>query len=462
MPIRTLLSWTLMRTVMLSLMLAVVALAGCTDGDSGADEGIGAVVPGSASWNAGIVDGPVGPFSVFADGVTVELPGSGEGIWLHNHVLYWTNGSGLTTFDVRDPMNPVQLATINEWTDNEGELRNLAARDVDVLELNGRVYAMLGGSGQGIHAIDVTNPAAPFYASNAPVLHAGAHNIASVEGTPYVYVAGSAGLPADTEGNQNTLYIDVADFTDLADPTMHSFAIPQQINEVATTSNGCHDITVRMDLGRAYCGGAGGQYLTGGGESFVWDISSDPLNPEWMSMVDDPRIVYHHQAFANADGTLMIVNDEYVGTYPYSNIATGPTGQGNPVGGANNCFSGDAPSSEDQYPVAAAWIWDISDERNPVLLSHIQNDQGNEGEDGTPANPTEGNCGSHFGSLVDGQEAFVMGWYDGGSIFVDFSDPENPTMTDQVDPTGGETWESRYWNGYVFHASGDLLVTPLA
>ncbi len=183
------------------------------------------------------------------------------------------------------------------------------------------------------------------------------------------------------------------------------------------------------------------------------------LDPTWVSFMDDPRVVYNHQAMVNDDGTILIVDDEFI---------------------APNCVAFDlpgVPATEDpQVPTGAAWIWDISDEASPQLMGIVQNDAA--ARQVADMQPDlllqDANCGSHFGDVVPGNDAFVMGWYGGGTILVDYTDPQNPVIVDALEAQGtseapvagaetpgGSTWDARVHQGYVYHASGDLLVTPL-
>ncbi len=424
-----------MRAMMVIGLLSLTVLAGCTDEQT----------PPAAGQDPAPT-GPVGntPFNGtltgFGETFGFEMAGGGQGIWIHNDILYWTNGQDLVLADVADPQNIVLL----------GNITGIGARDVDVLEWQNRTYAALAGSGRGLHLIDVTDPRDPQLVGTTDMPSAGVHNLAALQGTPYIYSSGASGVPgAQGAVGQGSGKIDILDITNPAAPVTHSFVIPAMVGNTIVESDGCHDITVRADLQRGYCAGGGGRYYGAGGESFIWDLT-DPLEPVWLAAIDDPRIKYHHQAFVNDGGDILIINDEYVG----------PFLPGVPVG-ANNCFDAGLPlvGSEDQIPTAAAWIYDISDERNPVQLAYIQNDSGWNG-DGVPPSPAEGNCGSHFGDLVAGQEAFVMGWYQGGTILVDFSDPGNPDVLD-IEPADGSHWDSRYWQGHVYHAGADLVITPL-
>lgn len=352
------------------------------------------------------------------------LPGGGQGIWVHEGLLYSTNGADLHIVDVSDPTAPADL----------GALEGVGARDVDVLEWDGVLYAVLAGSGRGMHVVDVSDPTEPVLATTVELPSAGVHNLATVPGTPYIYSSGASA----------TRQIDVLDITDIDNPVVHTFDIPAIMNGVELNSDGCHDISVRVDLGRAYCAGGGGQYQTGGGETFIWDISEDPTDPVWVNFVDDDRIVYNHQAFVDDAGHYLIVNDENLGP---------------------NCVSADLPglpSTEDpQVPFAAAWVWDISDESDPVLRGLLQNDAVTRHATTDPALLVQdANCGSHFGDLVRGTQQFVMGWYGGGTLLIDFSNPEEMKVIDYHEATGS-TWDTRYFDGHVYHSSGDLQVTPV-
>ncbi len=373
-------------------------------------------------------------FTHFGETLAYETNRSGQGIWVEEGVLFSTNGRDLHIFDVRDPQNVTLLGALEDLP---------GARDVDVLTWNDHRLAVVAGSGQGMHIIDVADPEAPVMLTSTEVLSAGVHNLAAVDGTPYVYVAGASGERK----------IDVVDLTDPYNPTISFFLMPESMTVngvpgVPLNSNGCHDITVRVDLARAYCAGGGSQYMSGGGESFIWDIT-EVKAPKWLAAIDDPRLIYHHQAFVNDDGTRLIINDEYIGAYQIG-------------AGANNCFRADTPLPGDaeQVPFAAAWIYDISDETSPQYLSFVQNPAGWSG-DGLPPSPVEGNCGAHFGDIIAGHDAFVMGWYQGGTVLVDFTDGANPVVLD-VSPPAGSTWDSMYYDGWVYHSSGDLVLTALA
>ncbi|MGB0651703.1 MAG: LVIVD repeat-containing protein [Thermoplasmatota archaeon] len=401
----------------MTVPLLMAAVAGCLDNEDG-----------SAAATA-LEEPPELPslpetISRFGAVAITDLEGSGQGIWTHGDTLYMTNGGDLNLADISDPMDPKQL----------GAIQDIGARDVDVLEWDGRIYAVLAGSSDGLHVVDVTDPMRPTLTGTFPLPSAGVHNLAAVPGTPYVYASGASGTGKA---------IDVVDISDPANPLIHTFPIPATMGGIPVESDGCHDITVRADLERAYCAGGGGTYTGLGGETFIWDISEGAggvTNPTWVAMIDDPRLKYHHQAFVNLEGTILIINDEFI---------------------APNCVRVETPlpgAADPQVPFAAAWIYDVSDESSPQQMAFIQNPSGIEADEG---GQPKVNCGSHFGDIVLGHDAFVMGWYQGGTVLVDFSDPANPLLLDIADAAGGSTWDARVHGTYVLHSSNDLIVTPL-
>ncbi len=351
----------------------------------------------------------------FEEAAVLETEASGgSGIWFDEEadLLFATSlGGGLTIANITDPANPQTLSTLGD----------VYARDVDVLHLEGgQRIAVLGGSSDGIHLVDATDPTAPKLLSTTK-LPGGttAHNVAVVEGTSIIYNSGAG----------DAIY--GLDAANPEDPELFEFPIPATVDGVAVTSNGCHDITVREDMGLAFCAGGGSRYGEGGGESFIWDISEDPKDPEWLSLIDDPRIWYHHQAVTNTEGDVLILNDEFI---------------------APNCFREDAGVTTLQTPTAAAWFYDISDPENPKQMSHIQRP--------TPEDGPRANCGSHFGDVIDDRNVLVMGWYEGGTMMVNFDDPSEPRILDIAEPATS-VWDARYHEGYVYTGASDVQVLKL-
>jgi hypothetical protein len=398
------------RTALLALLAGLALAAGCIGGsdDLEAAESNDTDDPPEAAE-------PVLPTEIggLTEIASLETDGGGNGVWIDEErdLLLSTNaGAGLQIVDVADPDNPELLGTLGEVT----------ARDVDLLRVDGTPYAVLADSAEGIHVVDVADPTAPELVATADEY--ASHNLAAVPGTPYVYDS-TAQTQAKATGEP---IVPVLDLSSPADPEWTTVEIPATVNGQPVQSDGCHDVVVRVDLGQAFCAGGGGFYAAGGGETFVWNISEDPTDPEWVGVVDNPSIVYHHQAVASEDGDLLFINDEHL---------------------APNCNGVSTPAGDARQTTAAMWVYDISDPGSPELMDYVQVDD----ED------ANANCGSHFGDLVDGRDLLVWGWYQGGTLLIDVSDPQDATITDRIEPIGS-TWDARYHEGHVYASSGDLQV----
>jgi hypothetical protein len=389
-----------------TLAVSLVAFAGCLE-----DPGTKQTPPETDSVApATVVHELPEAIAGFEETTVLSTPAGGNGLWIdrpRDILVQSMGGGGVLVADIADPANPKVLSHVDD----------VYARDVDIMRWDNRTIAVLAGSGDGIHLLDVTDPTMPELLSST-TLPVGAHNIAVVPGTPYVYNSGAGG-------------IHVLDASEFFEPTYTEIPIPESLGGVPVTTDGCHDVTVRVDLGQAYCAGGGGQYMRGGGETFIWDISKDPREPKWVGMIENPFMVYHHQALASHDGSILIIDDEHI---------------------APNCAHVEAAGvNVFDTPTGAVWFYDISDPGNPVMLSHIQ----------PPASlPPAANCGSHFGDLVDGHDVLAMGFYGAGTILVDFSDPASPRLL-EVHPPVSSTWDARYHNGHVFTGSGDVQVLRL-
>jgi hypothetical protein len=173
--------------------------------------------------------------TAFGGPYIAAISGGGPGIWIHDNVLYGTNGGDLITADVSDPLKIVEL----------GRIEGIGARAVGVTVYDNRALAILAGSGLGMHIIDETDPTKLMLRSTIDMPSAGVHNVSTVSGTPYVYSSGASG---------QAKRIDVADpYT----PKVPFFPIPVSLGGLPVQPDGCRDITVRYDLGRAYYAGGG-------------------------------------------------------------------------------------------------------------------------------------------------------------------------------------------------------------
>lgn len=181
----------------------------------------------------------------------------------------------------------------------------------------------------------------------------------------------------------------------------------------------CHDITVYPEIGLA--GGACEGY------GMLLDIS-DPVNPRRISFVADSNFAYWHSATFSNDGRKIMFTDEWGG------------------GGAPKCRAIDKPEW------GANAIFTIENGQMK-FQSYFK----------LPAEQTEEeNCVAHNGSLIPipGRDVMVQGWYQGGILVFDWTDPKNPIEIayhdrGPVDPTRmvmGGSWSVYWYNGLIVNS----------
>ncbi len=187
----------------------------------------------------------------------------------------------------------------------------------------------------------------------------------------------------------------------------------------ARATTGCHDITVRADLGLAAgaCSGNG----------ILLDIS-DPVNPKRLDAVNDPNYSFWHSANFSNDGTKVLFTDEWGG------------------GGQAQC------RAEDPMNWGADAIFNITPNKKLVLQSYYKMP--------APQTDTE-NCVAHNGSLIPipGREVMVQSWYQGGVSAFDWTDASHPYEVayfdrGPIDATGkfsmGGQWSTYWYDGFIY------------
>jgi hypothetical protein len=182
----------------------------------------------------------------------------------------------------------------------------------------------------------------------------------------------------------------------------------------------CHDITLYPEVGLA--GGACEGY------GILLDITN-PENPTRLDAVADSNFAYWHSATFNNDGNVVIFTDEWGGGTQPKCRATDPM-----EWGANAVFTIDENGKmefQSYYKLPAAQT------------------------------STE-NCVAHNGSMipVPGRDIMVQGWYQGGIVLVDYTDPKNPVEIAYHDRgpisndrlVAGGSWSVYWYNGYLVNS----------
>ncbi|MEA3144517.1 MAG: hypothetical protein QOG31_1841 [Thermoplasmata archaeon] len=434
-----------MRTALLPpIALALLLLAGCT---APAANPSGTPAPGAV---AGFPLDPSFPspqppnvqhltfVAQLKDASGAAWPtGSGNYV-LGDYVFGSALNKGFFIANVSDPAHPT--LAYNTPADSETPY----ARKAEVMaHPDGRRTLVLASGGKGIvNFWDVSNPSRPEFRAKLDV-KANNHNVAVVPGTELVFNAPSSGGGGQVPGSSDGVAKN--DLIDAHDP-----ANPVSLGRFG--GYGCHGITFHGTFGapkfRAYCAGVGA--------TEIWDL--DHLDPKaegfgikvlgTVGKADNPLIGaggLHHLAAGNADGTVLIIGDEF-------------SGGGQP--GA--CLASD-PATGQSTPLGALWFYDVKDEANPVLRGHVTPPTMPPQSPPSPVPPlpvdpfdgTPGaGCTAHFGTLVPGEQKFVIAWYNAGVLLIDFTDPAAPKVLDQYRAPGIDTWNARAWNGYVF--TGDI------
>ncbi|MFA5862952.1 MAG: hypothetical protein WDA16_14770 [Candidatus Thermoplasmatota archaeon] len=340
--------------------------------------------------------------------------------------------------DISEPTVPKVLG---KWEGSERGAAVMAFPD-------GRLYGVIS-TDAGIDVVNLTDPTHPEIVSQIKP-KTGGHKVGVVPGTPIVYNANSAGggttsFTGQGGAGQTEIY-------DLTDP-----AAPVLVQEFKN-GFGCHHIffwnDASQDKHRALC--AGIEYTQ------IWDIK-DPKAPKVIVSIPVPHgnpalpsmsapnalpLMFSHTAFLNQNGNILIVGDELMG------------------GGPAACDGVHTPVADKSGPLGNLWFYDIKDEKNPKLLGWFSPPPSQATDPRAPnADPTNPSgtvfrtpgCTAHHGRIVSDPEGkkqlLVMAWYSAGVVLVDFTDPTSPKLVDEWNP-GANTWETWYYNGYVF--TGDL------
>ena len=393
-----------MRTVLLSSLLALAFLAGCSSPAAVPAAGTTAPVPAA-------VPTPTAA-GIHAMQPIASVRNSTLGEWVENGLVYLSSASdGLRIVDVHDPANPVVLAK---------DIPQSSSRDVDLIHHpNGHLYAILADSAeQQMKLFDVTNPANVSFVVKTTTCD---HTVAVVPGTTVVYGSWSlcqASHPQQMEQGD----VEILDFKDPAHPVSKIMAFPPVAMTAAgpkpITATSCHEMTFNAALHRAYCAA-----IT---DTQIWD-DTDPLNPTITVVIDDPFVNVHHSVWDADNGTTLIIGDEFAGAEPPTPMCT----------------------DKAELPTSALAFYDIKDLANPTRVGYYN----------IPYDAIGGSadakrlqyCSTHLGDVIDGTDLIVMGWYSAGTVIVDFKDPTHATtVTTWRAPGDSSVWETRYMDGHVY------------
>ena len=379
----------------------------------------------------------------------------------NGNYAFMGNFNGFNVFDISQPTGPTIVTSV-VCPGGQGDMSvygNLLFMSVE--ESRARVDCgtnpQLGTRFQGVRIFDISDPTNPVQVATVQTCR-GSHTHSLVTDPDdsenvYVYVSGTAGVrpPSTLEGcnnnpasgeNPSRWRIDVIKVPLAAPQTAAVVSQPRLFRNPETgaidglqntlpapthpsggpwgplpITDACHDITAYPALGLAAgaCRGNG----------ILIDIS-DPANPVRIAEVSDPNYSFFHSATLNNDGTKVIFTDEWGG------------------GTSPRCRSTDQP----QW--GANSIYDIVD-GHLQFASYYK----------LPVPQTvQENCVAHNGSLVPvpGRDIMAQAWYQGGISLIDFTDSAHPREIAFFDRgpinagslvTGG-FWSAYWYNGQIY------------
>ncbi|MFA5944832.1 MAG: hypothetical protein WC876_10245 [Candidatus Thermoplasmatota archaeon] len=396
----------------------------------------------------------------------VQTPGveSGAGIALFGSLAVVPSYSTSINSSIVDISDPTQPKVIGSFLTQLAEHRGATI----LAYPTGRLVTVIS-TGSGLDVWDITDPTSPQplppVSENPDGSAFSSHKVGVVPGTPIIYNAGSSG------GAENGIAGPEASTGEGVGVTeMFDFSDPENVVRLPDFANGysCHHIyfwnNVTEGKFRSTC--AGIEYTQ------IID-TTDPKAPEVIVSVPyglgDPTfpsqsvflLAFSHYAGLSRDGTILLVGDENGG-------GLGPIG----------CVARvDTPAGAVSVPVGAVWFYDVSDESNPVYLSHVSASQmeraqsydptGAQVDPSDPAGTAAGaafgqaSCTAHHGRLVPAvdKDVLAMSFYGAGVLVIDFTAVRNegvglPTVVAQYAGTGANVWETWYYSGYLF--TGDM------
>lgn len=176
---------------------------------------------------------------------------------------------------------------------------------------------------------------------------------------------------------------------------------------------GCHDVTVLLErrIAAAAC-------LT---ESQIWDIS-EPASPRILSRIYNPGINIHHGTTFSWDGKALVIGDELGGAI----AATGCMTAGH-------------------APLGALWFYDLSDPLRPQMQGFFQ----------IPQTEPSIFCTAHQMNTIplrSDRDILSLGWYNGGTAVVDFTDPAAAKELGHYIPAEprAAAWASYWYRGFIY------------
>lgn len=348
----------------------------------------------------------------------IKAIGGGRGVRV-NDIWGWTDPitdreyalvgrtDGTSFVDVTDPHNPVYLGKLDM---TEGA-RASVWRDIKVYKDHAFIVADAAGQ-HGMQIFDLTklrdleDTPVDFEADAVYDKIASAHNIVINENTGFAYSVGSSSGGETCGGGLHMINIQ----TPKAPTFSGCFADTSTGRNKTGYSHDAQCVVYQgPDLeyqGKEICFGSNETALS------IADVS-DKENPQALSVVSYPKVVYAHQGWLTEDHRYFYMNDE-----------------------------GDEPTNAVEG--TRTLVWDVTDLEDPILVKeHI----------------AETTSTDH--NLYIRDNLMYQSNYDAGFRILDITSPENPVEVGFLDTTPYEGGGGGSWSNYPYFKSGTVIVTSM-
>ncbi|HVM28272.1 MAG TPA: hypothetical protein VM433_11475 [Mycobacteriales bacterium] len=345
--------------------------------------------------------------------------------------------SGAKIVDITDPEAPFIASGIRDCTVGQGDPQVNAEGTLATIayQTSGACRTEKGDLvRKGSAIVDLRDPYDPKVIGGAPETQ-GSHNNTLHPGGRYLYISTSALTPTNAPNTRIPVY-DLQgweSWESLAGPFQ-----PRLVQNFMVPGNGPHDIRFSDDGKRAYFAGV----------SAYWIVNTeDPEKPSIVSTIVPPGGTIGHDTLVTPDKRFLFLGDEAGGgaTYP--------------------------------CPGGAVYVYDLTDERAPLMLGAVQAGGGpvvGRNLTDVPGSTRTGGCTSHVMELNPDKKSFTIAWYVLGTRVFDFSSFYNAdgtpkpaagiaaawgqfgvgvTETAYMVPDRANTWSAKQYDkvpGYIF------------
>jgi hypothetical protein len=348
---------------------------------------------------------------------------------VERHFSFAANqSSGAKIIDITNPEQPFIAAPIPNCIIGQGDTQVTADGMVGAIAKQGSGTCRTA-TGQtlsnGSAIVDLSNVYEPKVVGRA-VESSGSHNNTIHPSGDFLYISTSATTPTNAPETRIPIF-------DISNP-----AAPVKVKDFMVPGNGPHDIRFSHDGKRAYFAGISAFHVVN---------TEDPKNPSIISRIVPPGGSIGHDTLITKDKRFLFLGDEAGGGSVYP------------------------------CPGGAIYVYDLTDERAPILLGMAEAGGGPvfaRNIEEVPGPQTTGGCTSHVMDLNPNGTSLTIGWYRLGTRVFDFSSFYNTDGTPKTAagiaaawgkygvglvetgymiPDGANTWAAKQYAkvpGYIF------------